>query len=80
MVVGDLICILLIKLEVCYVKVFVLMEWIFKCKCKVKDGYRVIYNCFVIVNDKVFLIDKLNILCLFEEGLCIGFLIYLDVM
>ncbi len=78
--VGDVTRIFLTGLEAIHAKSEPLLERIFRRKPKVKAGYKVIHNRLAIVDEDVFLSDKLNLLRLFEEGLRTGMLIHPDAM
>ncbi|MEW9921235.1 [protein-PII] uridylyltransferase [Marimonas sp. MJW-29] len=78
--VGDLTRIFLTSLEAIHVKAEPLLERIFRRRPKIKEGYEVVHNRISIVDDKVFLSDKLNMLRLFEEALRTGMLIHPDAM
>ncbi len=78
--VGDLTRILLTKLEATHAKAAPLAERILRRRPKIKSGYQVIHNRLAIKDDTAFLIDRLNLLRLFDEGLRTGLLIHPDAM
>lgn len=78
--VGDLTRIFLTKLEAQHVKAEPLLERMFKRKPRVKEPYEVVHNRLAIRDPDSFLLDKLNLLRLFEEALRTGMLIHPDAM
>ncbi|MEL6464273.1 MAG: [protein-PII] uridylyltransferase [Pseudomonadota bacterium] len=78
--VGDLTRIFLTKLEAVHLKAEPLLDRLFKRKPRVRAGYEVIHNRLAIADDKAFLSDKINLLCIFEEALRTGMLIHPDAM
>ncbi len=78
--VGDLTRIYLTELEGIHAKAEPLLERIFRRRPKLKPGFVEIHNRLGIVDDTLFLSDKLNLLRLFEEALRTGMLIHPDAM
>ncbi|NOD92776.1 [protein-PII] uridylyltransferase [Ruegeria sp. HKCCD4884] len=78
--VGELTRIFLTKLEALHMKSAPLLERIFRRSPRVKDGYRVVHGRLDVADPDTFLLDKLNLLRLFEEGLRTGMLIHPDAM
>ncbi|SNR47840.1 [protein-PII] uridylyltransferase [Puniceibacterium sediminis] len=78
--VGDLTRILLTSLEADHTKDAPLLMRFFKRPPQVKRGFVVINNRIAISDDKAFLLDKMNILRLYEEGLRTGLLIHPNAM
>ncbi|MBS0125535.1 [protein-PII] uridylyltransferase [Thetidibacter halocola] len=78
--VGDLTRIFLTALEAENTKDAPLLLRIFQRQPKVKDGYKVVHNRLAIVDDEIFLADRLNLLRLYEEALRTGLLIHPDAM
>jgi [protein-PII] uridylyltransferase len=78
--VGELTRIFLTKLEATHLKAEPLLERLFKRRPIVKPGYQVIHNRIGIMDEGIFLSDKVNLLRLFEEALRTGMLIHPDAM
>lgn len=78
--VGDLTRIFLTKLEASHAKAEPLLQRIFRRTRKVKTGYKVVHGRLDVEDPETFLLDKLNLLRLFEEGLRTGMLIHPDAM
>ncbi|MEP2531842.1 [protein-PII] uridylyltransferase [Shimia sp.] len=78
--VGDLTRILLTRLEAIHAKPAPLLERIFRRRRRVKPLYEVIHNRLALVDEQTFLMDKVNLLRIFEEGLRTGLLIHPDAM
>ncbi|MEM8655432.1 MAG: [protein-PII] uridylyltransferase [Pseudomonadota bacterium] len=78
--VGDLTRIFLTKLEAVHLKAEPLLERLFKRKPRTRKGYDVIHNRIAIADEAAFLLDKINLLCIFEEALRTGMLIHPDAM
>ncbi|MFT6676554.1 MAG: [protein-PII] uridylyltransferase [Sulfitobacter sp.] len=78
--VGDLTRIFLTGLEAIHLKAEPLLERIFRRRPRIRDGYQVVHNRIAIIDDAVFLTDKLNLLRIFEEALRTGMLIHPDAM
>ncbi|MEQ9260827.1 MAG: [protein-PII] uridylyltransferase, partial [Roseovarius sp.] len=78
--VGELTRIFLTKLEAAHVKSEPLLQRLFKRKRKLKDNYAEVHGRLAIVDENLFLADRLNLLRLFEEGLRTGLLIHPDAM
>ena len=79
-VVGDLTRIFLTAMEAQHVKRAPDILGIFKRGPRLKKGYKMVHNRLAIVDDDTFLMDKLNLLRVFEEGLRTGLLIHPDAM
>ena len=77
---GDLTRIFVTALEADHSKGEPLLTRIFRRTPKVKDGYHVAQNRLAIEDDRAFLVDKMNLLRLFEEALRTGLLIHPDAM
>ncbi|WP_171238485.1 [protein-PII] uridylyltransferase [Ruegeria sp. HKCCA5763] len=78
--VGELTRIFLTKLEALHMKSAPLLERIFRRSPRVKAGYKVIHGRLDVADPETFLLDKVNLLRLFEEGLRTGMLIHPDAM
>ena len=78
--VGDITRIFLTALEAKHVKEMPLVQRIFRRIPQVKDPYTVLQNRLSVQSFEVFLVDKLNLLRLFEEALRTGLLIHPDAM
>ena len=78
--VGDITRIFLTALEAKHVKEMPLLQRIFRRLPQVKDPYTVLQNRLSVKSFEVFLVDKLNLLRLFEEALRTGLLIHPDAM
>ncbi|CAD0184040.1 PII uridylyl-transferase [Ruegeria sp. THAF57] len=78
--VGELTRIFLTKLEASHMKGAALLERILRRRPRVKPGFRVVHGRLNVADPDQFLVDKLNMLRLFEEGLRTGMLIHPDAM
>ncbi|MGB0960689.1 MAG: [protein-PII] uridylyltransferase [Halocynthiibacter sp.] len=78
--VGDLTRIFLTALEANHVKRAPSIIGFFKRKKRVKSMYKIQHNRLAIKDNDAFLLDKMNILRLFEEALRSGYLIHPDAM
>ncbi len=78
--VGELTRIFLTALEASHVKKEPRLMRFFRRRKKAKAGYVIVQNRLNIADEETFLLDKLNILRLFEEALRTGVLIHPDAM
>ena len=78
--VGELTRIFLTALEAKHIKKEPRLAGLFRRRKKLREGCKVMQNRLTYVDEKKFLANKLNILCIFDEALRTGYFLHPDAM